>query len=52
MKTKMKIETKAVWELPRGHRAHRGGAGIHADRRTKRENTRSAKLRKILQEYS
>jgi len=33
-----------------GHHAHRSGAGIHADRRTKRNRTRANKNRKDIDE--
>jgi len=39
------IETPA---LSTGHKAHRSGAGKHADRRTRRNRTRSAQRRQAL----
>jgi len=51
MKETIKINVKPVWKISKGHSEHRGGAGLHEDRRTKRARTRSAKIRKILQEY-
>lgn len=33
-----------------GHRAHRGGAGTHQNRRNKRHNTRGAQLRRALKD--
>ena len=36
--------------IARGHRPHRGGVGTHADRRTKRLNTRSANFRQAIKE--
>lgn len=33
-----------------GHRAHRGGAGLHQNRRNKRHNTRGAQLRRALKD--
>ena len=38
------------WEVGHGHAAHRGGAGVMADRRTKRQRTRSQQNRKAIQE--
>ena len=35
-------------KVAKGHQAHRGGAGLHNDRRTKRLRTRSAQRRAAL----
>jgi hypothetical protein len=51
-KTTIKIEATPIWKIPTGHKSHKSGAGVHADKRTKRERTRGAKLQKILQEHS
>jgi len=37
-------------KVSRGHAAHRGGAGTHHDRRTKRLRTRTAQRRAALAE--
>ena len=50
MKTTIKIEVKP-WKRM-GVERKRGGSGTHADKRTKRQRTRSAKFQKILQDYS
>ena len=39
------------WKVGKGHKAHRGGAGKHADRRTKRNRTRAAQNRKAIGEW-
>ena len=39
------------WKVGMGHKAHRGGAGKHGDRRTKRNRTRAAKNRKAIGEW-
>ena len=39
------------WKFSRGHRPHRGGAGKHHDRRTKRNRTRAAKKRNAIREW-
>ena len=33
-----------------GHKSHKSGAGVHADKRDKRHHTRSAKLRRALED--
>ena len=38
------------WKVGVGHKAHRGGAGKHADRRTKRNRTRTDKNRNAIRE--
>ena len=38
------------WTGGGGHKAHRGGAGKHADRRTKRNRTRADKNRNAIRE--
>lgn len=35
-----------------GHKPHKSGAGIHADKRTKRTNTRSSQIRKAINDNS
>lgn len=36
------------WQVAKGHKQHRGGAGTHADRRTNRLRTRAAQHRAAL----
>jgi hypothetical protein len=36
--------------VKRGHQPHNSGSGVHADRRVRRQNTRSAQLRKALKD--
>jgi hypothetical protein len=36
------IDGKPPWKVATGHKAYRGGAGTHHDRRSKRLKTRSA----------
>lgn len=38
-------------KVARGHSPHRGGAGVHQDRRTKRNRTRSAQRRAAINDY-
>lgn len=35
-------------KIARGHRPHRGGAGVHADRRLKRLKTRAEQVREAV----
>lgn len=51
-KKKIKLETnpKDEWEVSRGHFPHRGGGGLHKDRRTKRNRTRKDQLRNHFKE--
>ena len=51
-KKTIKLETnpKEEWEVSKGHMPHRGGGGLHKDRRTKRARTRKDSLRKHLKE--
>jgi len=39
------IDDTPPWKVSTGHKAYRGGAGIHHDRRLKRLKTRSAQKR-------
>jgi len=39
------------WKVGRVHKVRRGGAGKHADRRTKRNRTRAAQNRKAIGEW-
>lgn len=36
-------------KVKRGHQSHRSGAGVHADRRTRRQRTRRAAMAAALQ---
>jgi hypothetical protein len=47
MKIIGKIDTL---NISTGHKPHLSGAGIHNNKKTKRQNTRSAKLNKIIKE--
>lgn len=47
----LKINVKRPWEISKGHNSHRGGAGCHQDRRTKRCRTRSEQNRKAIKEH-
>jgi len=38
------------WKVGRGHSEHRSGAGVHGDRRTKRQRTRSEQNRNAIKE--
>ena len=38
------------WKIGKGHKTYRGGAGKHADRRTKRNRTRADKNRNAIRE--
>ena len=38
------------WKIPKGHKTYRGGAGKHADRRTKWNRTRTNKNRNAIKE--
>lgn len=44
------LNVKKPWEIGKGHNAHRSGSGEHQDKRNKRNNTRSSKLRKSLRD--
>jgi hypothetical protein len=39
------IDETPPWKVATGHKAYRGGAGIHHDKRLKRLKTRSAQKR-------
>ena len=48
----IKIVIKACDVKPAyGHQSHVSGTGVHKDKRTKRERTRGAKIRKALGEW-
>ena len=51
-KTTISIPASNPARVKRGHSAYRGGAGVHADRRTHRLRTRSDKKRFAVQEQS
>ena len=42
--------TVKPWKVGVGHKTHRGGAGKHADRRTKRNRTRADKNSSAIRE--
>lgn len=41
-RTVLILNEKKPWQVGKGHQPHRGGAGLHADKRTKRLRTRQA----------
>jgi len=43
--TRITLPSLYPWRAKRGHAAHRGGAGTHGDRRTKRVRTRGDQKR-------
>ena len=45
----LEIDVKP-WKVGRGHSSHRGGSGLHKDRRTKRNRTRGAQNRNAIRE--
>lgn len=49
-KTHISIPSSNPCRVKRGHSAYRGGAGVHADRRTHRLRTRSTQKRFAIQE--
>lgn len=49
-RTILLIKEKKPWEISKGHAPHRSGAGIHADKRTKRAKTRQAVRQRVLAE--
>lgn len=49
-KTHISIPASNPARVKRGHSAYRGGAGIHADRRTNRLRTKSAQKRFAIQD--
>jgi hypothetical protein len=49
MKIKIKIDLK---DVPKGHQSHISGAGIHKDKRTKRNRTRSDNKRNDIKDRS
>ena len=50
-KTTIEINVKPCWKASRGHAAHRGGAGIMGDRRTKRKRTRGSRNNSAIREF-
>jgi len=44
-RTRITLATVDPWKVKRGHAAHRGGAGTHGDRRTKRLRSRGDQRR-------
>lgn len=46
--TSIKLPPVDPTKIARGHRPHRGGAGIHADRRLKRLRTRGDQRREAV----
>lgn len=51
MGDKIKLNVKPSWKVSRGHSEHRSGAGVHQDKRARRERTRSSQQRKAINEY-
>lgn len=50
MKTEIiKLNVKQPWQVSRGHLGPKSGAGVHQDRRTKRQRTRQAQRRVALE---
>lgn len=47
---KVRLNIRPVWAIGKGHNAHRGGAGVHGDRRTRRLRTRQAATRRAVEE--
>lgn len=47
----MKIAKLDLIKTPKGHQSHQSGGGVHKDKRTKRQRTRSAQKRASLKEY-
>ena len=37
-------------KTPKGHQPHKSGTGVHKDRRTKRNRTRSAQIRSAMKD--
>tara|TARA_Y100000310_G_C20511078_1_gene728890 strand:- start:620 stop:787 length:168 start_codon:yes stop_codon:yes gene_type:complete len=50
-KVTVAINVKPHWKASRGHAAHRGGAGIMGDRRTKRNRTRASRKNQAIKEF-
>lgn len=44
----IRVEGKPIWKRATGHQGKVGGAGVHADKRSKRARTRGAAFRKAL----
>jgi hypothetical protein len=51
-KVTIDIKPTPVWKLSKGHAAHRGGAGTHADKRSARAKTRGNKSRNAIEDSS
>lgn len=51
-KTTINIKAKKPWKLATGHVPHRGGAGIHGDKRLKRLKTRRSQNQKAIDDAS
>lgn len=51
-KTKMvvKLNVRPIWQIGKGHTAHRGGAGTH-DSRPNRGRTRGDATRRAIRDY-
>jgi len=49
-RTRITLVAVDPWKVRRGHAAHRGGAGTHGDRRTKRLRSRGDQRRVALAE--
>lgn len=47
----MKIGKIELIKAPKGHQTHQSGGGVHKDKRTKRQRTRSAQRRQSLKEW-
>ena len=48
---KIKLNVKPQWKAERGHMEHRSGAGVHQDRRNRRERTRATAAKKHIMEF-
>lgn len=46
--TTIKLPPVDPTKIARGHRPHRGGSGVHADRRLKRLKTRGERVREAV----
>lgn len=47
-RTTITLPTIDPTKIARGHRPHRGGSGVHADRRLKRLKTRGEQMREAV----
>ena len=50
--TKLTLNVRPLHKLPRGHHTHLAGAGVHADRRTRRNRDRNSQLRSSLKDQA